>query len=286
VPGQPPRDGEGGGEEPDGDQERMVGGAHERGGVVAGAEHAEQHGADHGDAERHPELLDGLDFGPANGVGDETRFLERLGRLARRQVGLGDLIGCVAVSECVLFDPDAWVDVPPSFNPQNLSGSVIDLAANEGRRLWAECLERASAAGPQFEWVAEAADRQRRGQPQMVIPRLGQGSFRLAVLDAYGGACAITGEHALPALEAAHIRPWSSGGPHELPNGLPLRRDLHRLFDLGYVSARPDGEFLVSPLLRKEFDNGHTYYALEGRQLLDPRDAAARPSQELLAWHS
>lgn len=225
-------------------------------------------------------------FGPANGVGDETRFLERLGRLARRQVGLGDLIGCVAVSECVLFDPDAWVDVPSSFNPQNLSGSVIDLQAKEGRRLWAECLDRATAAGPQFEWVAEAADRQRRGQPQIVMPRLGQGSFRLAVLDAYGGACAVTGEHALPALEAAHIRPWSSGGPHELPNGLPLRRDLHRLFDLGYVSARPDGEFIVSPLLRTEFDNGHTYYALAGRRLIDPADPAARPASELLSWHS
>jgi putative restriction endonuclease len=70
-----------------------------------------------------------------------------------------------------------------------------------------------------------------------------------------------------------------------VPNGLPLRGDLHRLFDLGYVSARPDGKFIVSPLLRKEFDNGHTYHALEGRSCLI-RDAAARPSEELLAWHS
>jgi hypothetical protein len=33
-------------------------------------------------------------------------------------------------------------------------------------------------------------------------------------------------------------------------------------------------------------DNGHTYYTLEGQHLLDPRDAAARPAQESLAWHS
>lgn len=106
------------------------------------------------------------------------------------------------------------------------------------------------------------------------------------MLDAYAGACAVTGEHALPALEAAHIRPWSAGGVHEVPNGLPLRRDLHRLFDLGYVSARPDGEFIVSPRLREEFANGHTYYALQGRKLLVPHDAAARPSQDLMAWHA
>lgn len=225
-------------------------------------------------------------FGPANGVGDEPQFLQRLARLARRPVALSDHIGCVAVSECTFFEPDAWVDVPPSFNPQNLSGSIVDLDSDEGRRLWAACLESGSAAAPGLEWLADAADRQRRGLPQVVLPRLGQGSFRLAVLDAYGGACAVTGEHALPAIEAAHIRPWSSGGTHELPNGFPLRRDLHRLFDLGYVSVRSDGEFLVSPRLREEFDNGHTYYALEGRHVISPTDPAARPASELLDWHS
>lgn len=225
-------------------------------------------------------------FGPANGVGDEAHFIERLARLARRPVGQGDLIGCVAVSECVLFEPDAWVDVPAGFNPQNLSGSVIDLETSDGRRLWAECLERASMASQRFEWVAEAAERERHGRPHIVIPRLGQGSFRLAVLDAYSGACAVTGERAMPALEAAHIRPWSSGGTHEVPNGLPLRRDLHRLFDLGYVSVRPSGEFIVSPRLREQFDNGHTYYALAGRRLIDPTHATARPADEHLLWHS
>jgi hypothetical protein len=31
-----------------------------------------------------------------------------------------------------LHEPDAWVDVPPRFNPQNLSGSIIDLESEEG----------------------------------------------------------------------------------------------------------------------------------------------------------
>jgi putative restriction endonuclease len=129
-------------------------------------------------------------------------------------------------------------------------------------------------------------ERQRHGRPQRVIPRLGQGSFRIAVMEAYGGGCAVTGEHSMPALEAAHIRPFSDGGAHEVPNGLPLRRDLHRLFDLGYVSAKPTGEFLVSPRLRKEFANGHTYYALEGQALMLPRRPDATPDRALLAWHS
>lgn len=86
-------------------------------------------------------------------------------------------------------------------------------------------------------------------------------------------------------LEAAHIRPWAEGGVHEVPNGIPLRRDLHRLFDLGYVTIRPDMEFIVSPRLRDEFANGRAYYELHGRTIQIPSDPAARPDAELLAWH-
>jgi putative restriction endonuclease len=225
-------------------------------------------------------------FGQANGTGDEAELLTRLARLARRPVTRSDSIGCVAVNGCVFFDPDSWLEVPGSFNPQNLSGSVIDLDGIEGRHLWAACLERASVTPLVPGWIPEAVERERDGRPQIVIPRLGQGSFRLAVMEAYGGGCAVTGEHSMPALEAAHIRPYSVGGAHELSNGLPLRRDLHRLFDLGYISATPTGQFLVSPRLRTEFANGHTYYALEGQHLRQPSRPDAMPDRALLAWHS
>jgi len=228
-------------------------------------------------------------FGRANGVRDEAEFVARLERLARRPVTVTSVIGCIAVSECTFFGTDALVEVPPSFNPQNLSGSLVDLEQPEGRRMWAACLERAVASVPRSgaaAWLEEAAERQRHGRPQMILPRLGQGSFRLAVLEAYGRCCAVTGEHSLPALEAAHIRPYEQGGDHALPNGLPFRRDLHRLFDLGYVSVKPTGEFIVSPRLRTEFANGHTYYALAGQPLRRPTKADASPDPELLAWHS
>lgn len=192
----------------------------------------------------------------------------------------------MAVNYCTFFEPDAWLDVPPSFNPQNLSGSIIDLEQPEGRRLWGACLAQGAARRGSPAWLVDAAERQRYGRPQLVVPRLGQGSFRLAVFEAYGGGCAVTGEHSLPALESAHIRPYSAGGAHEVSNGLPLRRDLHRLFDLGYVSAAPDGRVMVSPRLRAEFANGRTYYALEGQHLRQPDDPEASPSRELLSWHS
>jgi len=57
----------------------------------------------------------------------------------------------------------------------------------------------------------------RYGPGQLIYPRLGQGSFRFAVEQAYQ-QCAVTKEHSIPALEAAHIKPYSLGGFHEVNN--------------------------------------------------------------------
>ena len=115
--------------------------------------------------------------------------------------------------------------------------------------------------------------------------RLGQGAFRLAVTEAYGRACAVTREHSLPVLDAAHIRPYSSTADNDVRNGLALRADLHRLFDRGYVTVDADHRFVVGARLREEFDNGKTYYALHGRRLWVPEQVAQRPDPKALAWH-
>lgn len=58
-----------------------------------------------------------------------------------------------------------------------------------------------------------------------------------------------------------------------------------QLFDLGYVTIRPDMRFAVSRRLRDEFANGRVYYELDGRQIQCPAEEVARPNAELLAWH-
>jgi putative restriction endonuclease len=228
-------------------------------------------------------------FGQANGTRDEYELLERLGRLAggaRLSLGLNSVIGCIAVTEPVFFAPDEWVTTPADWARNIVSGRTFDLSAGEGRRLWQGCLERAAGPGrPGEGWVREALDDQRAGRSILITPRLGQASFRLAVLDAYEQQCAVTTEHSLPVLEAAHIRPWAAGGRHEISNGVPLRRDLHRLFDLGYVTIRPNMRFTVSRWLRDDFANGRVYYELDGREIRVPAAADQRPNLELLAWH-
>ncbi|MGP0048841.1 MAG: HNH endonuclease [Solirubrobacteraceae bacterium] len=119
----------------------------------------------------------------------------------------------------------------------------------------------------------------------IIRARLGQSSARLAVLDAYGDQCAVTTEQPSARIDAAHIRPFASGGLHEIPNGVPLRRDLHLPFDLGYVTIRPDLRVAVSRRPREEYANGRVYYELDGRAIQLPSDPGAQPDRELLAWH-
>lgn len=126
---------------------------------------------------------------------------------------------------------------------------------------------------------------ERYGTPILIKPRLGQGLFSLAVRDAYEGACAITREHSVPVLEAAHIKPYARGGEHRVSNGVLLRRDLHRLYDRGYVTITPDYRFRVGDRLRDEFKNGRSYYELDGANIYTPEQAELRPTRQLLEWH-
>ena len=88
--------------------------------------------------------------------------------------------------------------------------------------------------------------------------------------EAYNRACAVTQEHSLPALEAAHIRPFAKEGPHEVRNGLLLRADLHRLFEQGYLTVTPNYTLEVSDRLRHDYQNGRSYYPLRGTRISVP----------------
>ncbi len=105
--------------------------------------------------------------------------------------------------------------------------------------------------------------------------------------DAYQRRCTVTGEKTLPVLEAAHIKPYASRGPHRISNGLLLRSDLHKLFDLGYLTVTPALRLEVSSRLREEWQNGRVYYAHHGQQLgFLPNEKSSLPAREYLQWHN
>lgn len=232
-----------------------------------------------------PDWLAWETFGQANGVG---RLQELRGRLAKIQRGArierdpGGRIGCCLIAEASFFGPEAQVAAPSDWKPRTVAGARYDLSKGEGLRVWGECLERAAPPG---EPLPALEGTERYGAPVLHAPRLGQGIFRVQVLDAYGRACAVTQEHSLPVLEAAHIRPYAIGGEHAVTNGLSLRSDLHRLFDRGYVTVDENLRFVVSDRLRADFENGRSYYGLHGSRLALPPDPRMRPGQAALEWH-
>jgi hypothetical protein len=91
-------------------------------------------------------------------------------------------------------------------------------------------------------------------------------------------------EHTLPALEAAHIKPFEENGPNAVYNGLLLRSDVHRLFDRGYMTVTPELRIEVSRRIREEFENGRYYYPFHWNKISHlPRNQADWPSSDLPA---
>jgi len=231
-------------------------------------------------------------FGDANGAPTFEAMLDRLARLRSEPTPpSGEFkIGCIMIAAPVFFVPDEWVRPPADWASTGIQqGKTYDLMSGDGNRILRECMERAT--GGLHYWNIDADPRlvaenfARYGAALEVHPRLGQGLFSLAVRDAYHGACAVTGEHSLPVLEAAHIQPYGLGGEHRIDNGLLLRSDLHRLYDRGYVTVTPDYVFRVGDGLRDDFKNGRSYYGLDGAKIALPARELWRPKRELLEWH-
>jgi ribosomal protein L37AE/L43A len=70
--------------------------------------------------------------------------------------------------------------------------------------------------------------------------RIGQSAFRTLLLQRQGSNCAFTGAAPAAALEACHLYSYANVGEHHEHGGLLIRRDLHRLFDLGYICVNPE----------------------------------------------
>lgn len=225
-------------------------------------------------------------FGDNNGAACFNEMRQRIEhyRKAAPDTRAEYTIGCILLQEPFFFGQSDWIPVPPDFRKQTQQGKGYDLASPVGRGLWEDVLARLHAKGrpaTELQPIDAVAFRER-----LVTQRLGQGIFRVLVADTYERRCAITGEKALPVLDAAHIRPVTYGGGHRIDNGLLLRSDIHTLFDRGYVTVTPEYRFLVSRRLKDDFDNGEQYYRFTKSSIWLPRHAEDRPNRDFLAWHA
>jgi len=247
-------------------------------------------------------------FGEANGASSLDDVVARVGKYVRTPPGeplpRAHRIGCILLAAPVFFPREMWVPGPADWSDNTVTGKTYDTTADEGHRIWQACLERAATLGQALDLgepvgppTGISGDRdaqrtlfnvdqgERYGVERTVRPRLGQSTFRYALEQAYG-RCAVTGEHSLPALDAAHIVPYGDGGDHALENGLLLRADVHRLFDRGYVTVTGEYEFRVSRRLREDYDNGKVYYQHDGRTIWTPGAPYPKPDPERLERHA
>lgn len=221
-------------------------------------------------------------FGEKNGVASASEMKRRIGRYrANSDPRTDPTIGCRILTRPFFWSRDQWIPIPSSWSSNIVVGRGYDTAEPEGLQLWRQVTERIILEPAAMTSTAPA----RYGAPVLVTPRLGQGAFRMVVTDAYGRRCAVSGERTLPILDAAHIQAYGEGGAHKESNGVLLRTDIHKLFDLGYVTIDEERRFVVSGRLKADFDNGKHYYDLHGTALRLPDLPTSAPSSGALKWH-
>ncbi|RNL86923.1 HNH endonuclease [Halostreptopolyspora alba] len=231
------------------------------------------------------ELLD-----EGNGAATLGQMRERISRYRKEAMADDDdpIIACIFLHDPFFLPADAPADPPPDFDIRYIvQGKTYDLAKDAR---YADYFHRVGAGGGRVLFDIDESKPWHRsgpvyGEPKPRPVRRGQDSFKAVVLHAYGARCAVTGSAIRPALQAAHIRPLPAGGEHRTDNGILLRSDIHTMFDRGYLGLDTEHRLLVSPRLRRDFDDTDWFYDRDGCRLSVPERRPDRPHREFVEWH-
>jgi len=170
--------------------------------------------------------------------------------------------------------PESWtISFPGGPNAVELARAFPETAPGSGRfpsqgeaelgRLLRRAAELAAALPDRAaeRYAEEVAKLQGEPPPlpsatetlALVKQRIGQNLFRSALLDYWGGACAVTGITQTELLRASHAKPWAECASDEerlnVFNGLLLCAHLDALFDRGLMGFDEEGCAIFSPSL-------------------------------------
>ncbi len=227
-------------------------------------------------------------YGVGNGVGSLDELVARIAHF-RREPNLDTtaFIGCVLLRDLFFMPPDRALPQPADFASNLTRAKGYDLSSTGSRVdiMFASMLERSEVRVDNTLFTASERADPVRFVERLTRARLGQTAFQVKVLDSYARRCAITGNHIVPTLQAAHIKPAAEGGSHLVSNGLLLRSDVHTLFDRGFLGINGRHELQVSALLRQNWGNGQEFYDLAGHTIRVPEHRQDRPAAEAVEWH-
>ncbi len=232
-------------------------------------------------------------FEQKNGAENFENFRSRIMYFRKQQEKFDPdpMIGCIILAEPFFFERNEWIPVPDNWSPNIVQGRTYYTNDPMGALLWSKVQNRLAKSKNKQEIRTNEVQKVAEevtlyGSEYLTRMRLGQGAFRVLVTEIYNRRCAITEERTLPVLEAAHIKPYAKSGPHRINNGLLLRADLHKLFDLGYLTVTTDFHVEVSKRIKEEYENGREYYALHGKKLNLPFNTMYHPSRQYIEWHN
>lgn len=178
---------------------------------------------------------------------------------------------------CVRLAGKAWsIETPAGLIHQELSRSFpaaahsesafITLSSDELAHLLRRTAELAQSLPHQAAYTF--AQRVKEAMKSAVLTteierltkhRIGQETFREALLDYWGGACAVTGINLPQILRASHAKPWAQCQTDEerldVFNGFLLTANMDALFDRGLITFDTTGQLVLSSKLGRQVRN-------------------------------
>ena len=117
------------------------------------------------------------------------------------------------------------------------------------------------------------------------ISRPGAAEFRTAVLSEYENICAISGYSATQAIDVAHIVPYYGEESDNIENAIPLRADLHKLYDKGLLII--DFDYSTKKYKVKVHDFiAADYSHIQDSELKIPVEKSKAPSLKAIEIHN
>jgi putative restriction endonuclease len=129
-------------------------------------------------------------FGEKNGAPTAKDMRTRIEKYRRRPGHPAEdyVVGCIILKDPVFFEEAQRMPAPPDWRPNIVRGKTYDSGDEIGRQVWEGAVFRMQVA------AVERVGSSMYGDPRLVRPRLGQGSFRMVVTDAYQRRCSVTRE--------------------------------------------------------------------------------------------
>lgn len=213
-------------------------------------------------------------YGKANGARSEKELRE----MAKNASSYNpDFIASQVITQPFFLDEKDWIDFPEGHAQNSLR--YLSLKKPINNKIWKNIIEK-SGHVDRNNVVKEL---KKEGRVQY---RYEQKEFRRKVLELFGDKCAVSGEKISVVIDACHIKQHACDGSYDISNGIPLRADLHRLYDSGYATIRNQNgiyKFVICDRFWKDFDSVGSYRKLRKSKIEKP--SGWNPTDETLAWH-